>query len=101
MAPGYLLVEMRITDAERYRSYMAEAQELVRSAGGEYLVRGGRSETLEGTWQPARIAVLRFPSYEKARTFYDSAAYVAARAKRSGATEFFNLVLVEGVDAPV
>ena len=32
---------------------------------------------------------------------YDSEAYTAARALRAGATEMFNMVLVEGVDAPV
>jgi uncharacterized protein (DUF1330 family) len=32
---------------------------------------------------------------------YDSPAYVAARALRAGATEMFNMVLVEGVDTPV
>jgi uncharacterized protein (DUF1330 family) len=73
----------------------------VAAAGGEYLVRGGRHETLEGDWQPARIAMLRFPSFEQAKAFYDSEMYRLARAKRDGATEFFNLILVEGVAAPV
>ena len=42
--------------------------------------------------------MLRFPSYEKAKAFYDGEMYVAARAKRKGTTEYFNMVLVEGVD---
>ena len=91
---AYIIVDMQISDLEQYKKYMAEA-------GGEYLVRGGKFETLEGTWQPARIAMLRFPSFEAAKTFYDDEMYKAARAKRSGATSFFNMVLVEGVAAPV
>ena len=63
--------------------------------GGEYLVRGGKFEALEGNWQPARLAMLRFPSYEQAKAFYDSEQYRQARAQREGATDFFNLVLVE------
>lgn len=82
---------------EQYKKYMAEAPASVAAAGGEYLVRGGRFETLEGQWQPARIAMLRFPSYDAAKAFYDGEMYRAARAKRAGATEFFNMVLVEGV----
>ena len=101
MPPAYLIVEMQISDPEQYKQYMAVAPAAVAAAGGEYLVRGGRHETLEGDWQPARIAMLRFPSFEQAKAFYDSEMYRLARAKRAGATEFFNMILVEGVAAPV
>ena len=101
MPLAYLIVEMQISDPEQYKQYMAVAPAAVAAAGGEYLVRGGRHETLEGDWQPARIAMLRFPSFEQAKAFYDSEMYRLARAKRDGATEFFNLILVEGVAAPV
>ena len=101
MPPAYLIVEMQISNPEQYQQYMAAAPAAVAAAGGEYLVRGGRHETLEGDWQPARIAMLRFPSFEQAKAFYDSEMYRLVRAKRDGATEFFNLILVEGVAAPV
>ncbi len=101
MPAAYLIVDMQVTDPEQYQQYMAEAPAAVKAAGGEYLVRGGRFETLEGDWQPARIAMLRFPSYEQAKAFYDGEMYRQARARRAGATAFFNMVLVEGVDAPV
>ena len=101
MPAAYLIVEMNISDPDRYREYMAAAPAAVKAAGGEYLVRGGRSETLEGDWRPHRVAVLRFPSYEQARAFYEGPAYREVRAKRAGATEYFNMVLVEGVPAPV
>jgi len=101
MASAYIIVDMKVTDPEQYKQYMAVAPDAVKAAGGEYLVRGGRFEALEGNWQPARIAMLRFPSYEKAKAFYDDEMYRAARAKRAGTTEFFNMVLVEGVSAPV
>jgi uncharacterized protein (DUF1330 family) len=100
-ACAYIIVNMQISDLEQYKQYMADAPAAVAAFGGEYLVRGGRFEALEGNWQPARIAMLRFPSFEQAKAFYDSEQYRQARAKREGATEFFNLVLVEGVSAPV
>ena len=100
-APAYLLVEMNITDPERYKEYMARAPEAVKAAGGEYLVRGGRHEVLEGDGNPARVAMLRFPSYEQAKAFYDGEHYTRVRGLRKGATEYFNMVLVEGVAAPV
>ena len=101
MPAAYIIVDMLVSDAEQYKLYMASAPAAVAAAGGEYLVRGGRFETLEGQWQPSRIAMLRFPSFEIARAFYDAEMYQAARAKRLGATTFFNMVLVEGVSAPV
>ena len=101
MPCAYIIVDMQITDMDQYKQYMAAAPAAVAAAGGEYLVRGGRCEALEGNWQPARIAMLRFPSYEQAKVFYDAEMYRTARAKRAGATEFFNMVLVEGVSAPV
>lgn len=101
MPAAYIIVDMLIADIAQYQQYMAEAPAAVAAAGGEYLVRGGRFEALEGQWQPSRIAMLRFPSYEAAKAFYEGEMYRTARAKRLGATEFFNLVLVEGVPAPV
>lgn len=98
---AYLIVDMQISQPEQYRQYMAQAPAAVQAAGGEYLVRGGRFEVLEGDWQPERLAVLRFPSYELAKAFYDGEMYRQARAQREGATAFFNMVLVEGVSNPV
>jgi uncharacterized protein (DUF1330 family) len=101
MPVAYIVVESKISDPENFNKYMAAAPEVVKSFGGEYLVRGGRLEVLEGTWQPPRMTVLRYPSYAAAKAMYDSPAYVAARKLRAGATAVFNMVLVEGVDAPV
>jgi uncharacterized protein (DUF1330 family) len=101
MPCAYIVVDMKISDPEQYQQYMAQAPAAVKAFGGEYLVRGGQHEVLEGTWQPARMAMLRFPSLDAARAFYDAELYRAARAQRAGATEFFNMVVVEGVPGPV
>jgi uncharacterized protein (DUF1330 family) len=100
-APAYLIVESKITDPEQFKHYMAAAPEVVKAFGGEYLVRGGQIAVLEGDWQPPRLTVLRYASFEQAQAMYNSPAYAAARALRAGATAMFNMVLVEGVEAPV
>jgi uncharacterized protein (DUF1330 family) len=100
-APAYLIVEMNITNPEQYKQYMAQAPACVKAFGGEYLVRGGRHETMEGDRQPHRVAVIRFPSYEQAKAFYEDGPYREVRKLRLGATEYFNMVLAEGVAAPV
>ncbi len=101
MPCAYVIVDMKISDAEQYKQYMAAAPAAVKAAGGEYLVRGGPHAVLEGQWQPARLAMLRFPSLEAAQAFYNDELYRAARTMREGATEFFNMVVVEGVPGPV
>lgn len=101
-APAYLLVTMRITDAEQYEKYKAAAPASIRAHGGEYLVRGGRQETLEGEWSPHRVVMLRFPSYAHAKAWWDDEHYrQRVRPLREGTAEYFNIVLIEGVAAPV
>ena len=100
-APAYIIVEMNVSDPDRYKEYMAKAPACVKAFGGEYLVRGGRHQAMEGDWQPHRLAVLKFPSFEQAQAFYNDGPYRDVRKLREGATEYFNMVLVEGVPAPV
>ena len=101
MPAAYVIVEMTVSDPEQYKQYMAAAPTTIKDYGGEYVVRGGQHESLEGDWKPARVAVLKFPSYEQAKAWYEESAYRTVRAKRAGATEYFNMILVEGVAAPV
>jgi uncharacterized protein (DUF1330 family) len=46
------------------------------------------------------VAVLRFPSMERARAWYEGEAYRLARAGREGATDYFNMIVAEGVAPP-
>jgi uncharacterized protein (DUF1330 family) len=100
MPAAYVIVDLKITDPERFKAYMAAAPATIAAAGGEYLVRGGPFETLEGDWRPSRLTVLRFPSMMQAKAWYEGEQYRQAIAHRAGATAFFNMNLVEGVDAP-
>ena len=101
MPAAYLIVESKVTDPEAFKRYMAAAPEVAKAFGGDYLVRGGKIHVLEGDWQPPRLTVLRYPSFEQAQAMYDSPGYVHARSLRQGATALFNMFIVEGVEAPV
>jgi uncharacterized protein (DUF1330 family) len=95
-ARGYIYVEMTIKDPEGYKQYAALSAPAVRAAGGRYIVRGARPEVLEGDSAEANhIAIVEFDSAERAREFYHSAAYQAARKKRLSAAEF-RMILLEG-----
>ena len=96
--PAYVIADVKVTDPEQYKQYMALSPAAIEAAGGRFLVRGGQHEVFEGNWQPNRMVMVEFPDMAAARAFYDSARYREARAKRAGATGFFNMVVVQGVD---
>ncbi len=92
--PGYIYVEMFITDAGAVRHYAAISGGLVEAAGGEYIALGA-PKMLEGGHLPTRCALIRFATAEAAATFYHSAAYQSARERRRGAGAF-RIVLMSG-----
>jgi uncharacterized protein (DUF1330 family) len=94
---AYVIADLKVSDPEQYKQHQALSPGAIAAAGGRFLARGGRHETLEGHWQPTRMVVIEFPTYDAAKAFYDSALYRAARSKRASATEYFNMVVVEGV----
>jgi uncharacterized protein (DUF1330 family) len=97
--PAYVIADVKVSDPEKYKQYMALSPAAIEAAGGRFLVRGGAHDVFEGNWQPSRMVVVEFPDMVSARAFYDSARYREARAKRAGATEFFNMVVVQGAEA--
>jgi uncharacterized protein (DUF1330 family) len=94
---AYIITDAKVSDVEKYEGYKALTPHAIAAAGGEFLARGGDHEVLEGDWHPTRVVVLKFATMQAAKTFYDSELYRAARAKRAGATEFFNMIVVQGV----
>jgi uncharacterized protein (DUF1330 family) len=94
---AYVITDVEVSDPERYKAYTALSPAAIEAGGGRFLVRGGRSEVLEGDWSPSRVVVLEFPTLEAARAFYHSALYAEARGERAGATRKFNMIVVEGI----
>src|SRR6185312_10016152 len=93
--PAYVYVEMTITNPDRYKEYGKLSAPAVQAAGGRYLVMGTRPEVVEGKFGAHRVVIIQFESMERARAFYHSDAYQAARRKRQGAADF-KLLLLEG-----
>nr|QKW93810.1 phosphopantothenoylcysteine decarboxylase/phosphopantothenate-cysteine ligase [Vitiosangium cumulatum] len=93
---AYVLVEITVKDAETYERYKQLAPPSIGLYGGRYLVRGGATETLEGTWAPTRFVILEFPSVERARAWWSSPEYAPAKALRQASTNT-DMLLVEGL----
>ena len=93
--PAYIIAVVTVTKPDIYERYRALAGAAVAKHGGRFLARGGRYEVLEGGFPGKRVVILEFESFEKAKTFYDSPEYLAAREQRRGAADF-NLLIVDG-----
>ena len=64
--------------------------------GGEYIVRGGETRVLEGTWAYPRTVVIKFPSYEKALEWYNSDEYKPIKQIRLE-NSIGNGIIIKGV----
>jgi uncharacterized protein (DUF1330 family) len=96
--PAYVIVEIDILDPAGYEQYKKLAGATVEKYGGKYLVRGGKTEVLEGDWKPKRIVVLQFESAQRAKDWLNSDEYREPRKMRHR-TARTNMILVEGVAA--
>jgi len=94
--PAYMIVNVEITDAEKYEEYRKAAVPTVEAFGGKYLARGGRSEALEGDWIPNRLIVIEFESVEKAKGWWGSEVYRAPKQMRHESANA-QMLVVEGV----
>jgi uncharacterized protein (DUF1330 family) len=94
--PAYVIVEITVTDPQVYEEYRKLTPGSLVPFEGRFAVRGGYTETLEGEWKPERIVVLEFPTLEKAKAWYHSDVYTAAKhiRLRSANTK---MIVVEGV----
>jgi uncharacterized protein (DUF1330 family) len=96
MAKGYWLALVDVSDPESYKAYVAAIQDVFRKFGGRYVIRGGRSETMEGKLR-ARLVTVEFKDYETALAGYRSPEYTAVRKLREHCAAV-DLLVVEGYD---
>ncbi|WP_216319808.1 DUF1330 domain-containing protein [Deinococcus aestuarii] len=94
----YIIGLIDVQDPEGYPTYSQQVPATLEPYGGQFLVRGGQPEALEGT-APERVVVLAFPSAEQARGWYESEEYARLRPLRQQMASG-HLVLVHGVDVP-
>jgi len=93
---AYVIVEIEVVDPVGYEEYKKKAAATVHQHGGKYIVRGGKTEVLEGDWKPKRIVVLQFESMERAKEWLNCEEYREPRKLRH-ATAKTNMIVLEGV----
>jgi len=96
MPKGYWIPQIDISDAEGYKAYMAATPPAHEKFRGVALVRGGKTEVVEGRVR-SRCVLREFPDFATALACYRSDEYQRAKPLRlsHSACDF---VIVEGYD---
>ncbi len=93
---GYYMAEVfEVSDQDQFNTYAAGVPKTVDKYGGHFIVRGGKTESLEGE-QPKRIVVIAFNSVADAQKWYNSPEYSAIRPIRQRSAKSRGFI-VEGV----
>ena len=93
---AYVIVQVEVNDPVRYEDYKGMVPASIAKYGGRFLVRGGKTHTLEGDWVPKRFVMVEFPSVEQAKAWWASPEYAEAKALRQ-ATADSKLIVAEGI----
>jgi uncharacterized protein (DUF1330 family) len=93
--PAYVIVDVTINDPVSYEDYKKLTPGSITAYDGKFIVRGGKTETLEGGWHPERIVVLEFPTVDRAKEWWASEMYSEAKAIRQRSA-FTKMIVVEG-----
>ena len=93
MTAGYVIAQLKVTNPENYKEYVAKVSEVVKKFWGEYLVRNGEYQVVEGEDNFPRIVIIKFPTYEKALEWYHSDEYKLVKEIRLNNSEGSNIIV--------
>lgn len=87
--PAYFLFDnVEVTDPEALAEYASKTLPTVQAHGGQYVVKGGRTELKEGNLPLSSPVIIEFPDMASANAWYDSPEYAPLKAQRHGAGTF-------------
>lgn len=93
---AYVILEFTVYDPKLMEEYKILGNASVVAYDGRFVIRGGKTLNLEGNWDPQRLVCIEFPSFERAQEWWNSEAYVKAKAIREKAADT-KVLLLEGV----
>ena len=92
---AYLVALLKINDRKGYDEYRAGVHDTIDEHKGEIIVSNESFEVIEGEWPYTKTVVIRFPSMEAAKRWYESPEYQEVVQHRFRAVET-NLIFIEG-----
>jgi uncharacterized protein (DUF1330 family) len=94
---AYVVVEVTVHNPTEYEDYKKLTPGSLVNFQGKFIVRGGKTEMLEGDWNPKRFVMLEFPTVELAKAWWASEEYAPAKALRQR-TATSKMIVVEGFE---
>ncbi len=74
-APAFLVATVTVVDAEKFRVYASRAGKTFVPYGGESVLRGRVDSALAGEVDHQMVGIVRFPSLEALKAWYNSPHY--------------------------
>ena len=94
MPKGYIIAHVTVKNPEPYKEYVVRDTPILLGRGGNFIIRGGQSQVMEGE-SHERHVVIEFPSYEEALAAYNDPEYQeVAEIRRRNADS--TIIVVEG-----
>jgi uncharacterized protein (DUF1330 family) len=89
----YIIAQINIHDRERYDRYEEGFDEIFAKYKGMVVTVDEDPVVLEGEWPYGRTVMIRFPSEEEARRWFDSEEYGELKQHRLAASEG-NIIMI-------
>ena len=93
---AYLLVDHDIHDQTIFQEFRSKIPALIAKHCGEFIVRGGAFEVIEGDLMPHFLVILRFPDRQAIQKFLSDPEYLTISATRSCAAKTVSIA-VDGI----
>ena len=94
--PAYLIANVDIKDSDNIKEYLASTPEILKKYSGRFLVRGGDIWIAEGKWNPKRLVIVEFDTFEKAKEFWNSEDYEPLKKLRQSSADT-DMIFVDGI----
>ena len=96
--PVYMIVNLRVTDADTYRIYEKGFFGLLKKYDRQFVTFDDDPVTFEGRApRQGRMIIFQFPSEEKARNWFDDPEYQLLSENRRAGTKLEFLTMVRGL----
>jgi uncharacterized protein (DUF1330 family) len=93
--PAYVIALEVIEDRKEFDKYRAGVHDILNKYNGEIIVSNENFEVIEGEWPYTKTVVIRFPSVEDAKRWYEAPEYQHVAQHRFRSTKT-NLIIIEG-----
>jgi uncharacterized protein (DUF1330 family) len=97
MKPANITVtEINVKDEAAYKEWLPEVQKLIKASGGEYLAGGfNKTTTFEGDPPPNRVVIIKYPSIDAAKGFWQDSKSLVAKAEKFATFRAYGVEAIE------